>query len=269
MKTNLVFKRTVNIEGSSRTEMKIIEVNIPELRSNEGWVLVSSADKVEQVKIGEDKPVPKIGCKSGNDDTTDFLNNLIHTVANASAQSSQEEIEKSATQSAACTIEEKSKIASQIQAESINIANTNIQDNIREDVGSVKRIPKGPIPVTQLEKNIEDASKTIKNKDFSKLKEFESPVPGTACLIRVGETIRISYREGKKANITSPNKICISDRDKQSFFNAVRACNPTSIISKWVLTPKDHHYKYWNEFIDNEYKEQKREYIRIEEYEEK
>ena len=48
MRTNLVFKRTVNIEGSSRTEMKIIEVNIPELKGSEGWTLVSSADKVEQ-----------------------------------------------------------------------------------------------------------------------------------------------------------------------------------------------------------------------------
>ena len=76
-------------------------------------------------------------------------------------------------------------------------------------------------------------------------------------MIRRNDTIRIAYREGKKANINTPNKICISDQDKQSFFNAVRACNPTSVITKWILTSKDHHYKHWNEFIDNEYKEQK------------
>ena len=46
MITNLVFKRTVNIEGSNRTEMKIIEINVPEIKASEGWTLVSSADKV-------------------------------------------------------------------------------------------------------------------------------------------------------------------------------------------------------------------------------
>lgn len=44
MITNLVFKRTVNIEGSQKTEMKIIKVKIDGIRSAEGWSLVSSAD---------------------------------------------------------------------------------------------------------------------------------------------------------------------------------------------------------------------------------
>ena len=58
MITNLVFKRTINVEGSSRTEMKIIEVMIPELKSSEGWTLVSSADKVDQIKIQECRAIP-------------------------------------------------------------------------------------------------------------------------------------------------------------------------------------------------------------------
>ena len=44
MITNLVFKRTVNIEGSQRTEMKIIKVKVDGIKSSEGWSLVSSAD---------------------------------------------------------------------------------------------------------------------------------------------------------------------------------------------------------------------------------
>ena len=73
MRTNLVFKRTANIEGSPRTEMKIIEVNIPELKSSEGWTLVSSADKVEQIKLAEHKPEPIINRVENVDKaTTDF-----------------------------------------------------------------------------------------------------------------------------------------------------------------------------------------------------
>lgn len=44
MITNLVFKRTVNIEGSQKIEMKIIKVKIDGIKSSEGWSLVSSAD---------------------------------------------------------------------------------------------------------------------------------------------------------------------------------------------------------------------------------
>ena len=44
MITNLVFKRTINIEGSQKTEMKIIKVKIDGIKSSEGWSLVSSAD---------------------------------------------------------------------------------------------------------------------------------------------------------------------------------------------------------------------------------
>lgn len=44
MITNLVFKRTVNIEGSQKTEMKIVKVKIDGIRSSEGWSLVSNAD---------------------------------------------------------------------------------------------------------------------------------------------------------------------------------------------------------------------------------
>ena len=46
MITNLVFKRTVNIEGSQKTEMKIIKVEIDGIRASEGWTLVENVDQV-------------------------------------------------------------------------------------------------------------------------------------------------------------------------------------------------------------------------------
>ena len=237
MITNLVFKRTVNVEGSSRTEMKIIEVMIPELKSNEGWTLVSSADKVDQVKIQECKAIPpEITAEQAEEDAAiaEFLKKY--------RADKEEKREKLKMQLSACSCSGKPD-------PSITAYN-GCADTEDRYINKVE-------------------ADEPQNKEIKKPTEYPSPVDGTACLIRRNDTIRIAYREGKKANINTPNKICITDQDKQSFFNAVRACNPTSVITKWILTPTDHHYKHWNEFIDNEYKEQRMEYLRIEEYEKK
>ena len=256
MITNLLFKRTVNIEGSSRTEMKIIEVNIPELKRSEGWTLVSSADKIEQIKLNEDKSVPNH--VDGVDRATNFLNNLMVGLSNCNAQSNQEVIQKSATDSANVDI---------IEANNAELL-TNMAIMKTEAYDKVEEIKKSE-PKELVGTMNEAYNLTPPPINPDKVVEFKSPINGTACLIRKNDVIRIAYRKGKQANITNPNRICISDRDKQSFFNAVRACNPTSIITDWCLTPKDHHFKHWNAFIDNEYQEQKREYIRIENMEKK
>ena len=252
MRTNLLFKRTVNIEGSSRTEMKIIEVNIPELKSNEGWTLVSSADKVEQIKLDEDKLVPNH--VDGVDRATDFLNNLIMGLSNSNAQSDQDIIERTSTESANINIKE---------ADRLELL-TNIAKVKNEAYDTIDEIKKTVPEAKGLTGSTDEAYKlTPPPINSDKIIEFRSPINGTACLIRKNDVIRIAYRKGKQANITNPNRICINDGDKQSFFNAVRACNPTSIITDWCLTSKDYHFKYWNAFLDNEYQEQKKEYIRI------
>lgn len=244
MITNLIFKRTTNVEGSSRTEMKIIEVLIPDLKSSEGWTLVSSANKVDQIKLQECRaipPEPKAEQAEEDAAIAEFLEKY--------RADKEEKKEKLKMQLSACSCS--SKPDPSITAYN-GCADTEDRYINKLEVNDKLTIIEEPQP------------KVIK-----KFTEYPSPVNGTACLIRRNDTIRIAYREGKKANINTSNKVCISDQDKQSFFNAVRACNPTSVITKWILTPKDHHYKYWNEFIDNEYKEQKREYLRIEEYEKK
>lgn len=244
MHTNLIFKRTVNIEGSSRTEMKIIEVLIPELKGNEGWTLVSSADKVDQVKTQECKAIPpEVKAEQAEEDAAiaEFLEKY--------RADKEAEREKFKMRLSTCSTS----------------TNPNLNITAYNGCADTEDRYTDKLEVSDKVTVIEEPQPKVSKK----LTEYPSPVNGTACLIRRNDTIRIAYREGKKANINTPNKICINDQDKQSFFNAVRACNPTSVITKWILTPTDHHYKHWNEFIDNEYKEQKMEYLRIERYEKK
>ena len=232
MVTNLVFKRTVNIEGSSRTEMKIIEVDIPELRSSEGWTLVSNADKVSTINLpkasGEIEKKVDITEKSdaNPDKAAAFLNNIIKITAKNCAD----------IQNCSCAQTDKATIDAykeNLAAQSVNIA--------------------------YKPSEIKDAE------EAANIKEYPSPVEGTACLIRKNNTIRIAYREGKNANVNTPNKVCINDKDKQAFFNAVRADNNGKEPVKWQLEGKStlkSKFDWWNTFIDNEYKEQKLIYIR-------
>lgn len=53
MKTNLIFKRTVTTQGITQTEMKAVEVDIPEISSKDGWELCCTADKVTIYKKGQ------------------------------------------------------------------------------------------------------------------------------------------------------------------------------------------------------------------------
>lgn len=249
MITNLVFKRTTTVEGSNRTEMKIIEVMIPELKSSEGWTLVSSADKVDQVKIPECKAIPpEVKAEQAEEEAAiaEFLKSY--------RAEKEEKREKLMKQLSACSCSGKPD-------PSITAYNgcADIEDRYTNKVEA--GVDKSVFTSTEVSGKI-NASDEPQGKQPKKPAEYPSSVSGTACLIRRNDTIRIAYREGKKANINTPNKVCISDLDKQNFFNAVRACNPTSIVSQWVLTTKDHHYNRWNEFIDTEYLAQRDEYLR-------
>lgn len=234
MRTNLVFKRTVNIEGSSRTEMKIIEVDIPDLKSSEGWTLVSNADKVSTInlpRIADDTEVDiTINRDADADKAAEFLNTIMTSTV------------KNFVDIQHCNCAQTDKATLHASKENLAAQSVNV---------------------------VYKPSEIKEAEEAANIKEYPSPIEGTACLIRKNNTIRIAYRKGKNSSINTPNRICINDRDKQSFFNAVRACNPTSIITEWCLTEKDHHFKHWNAFMDNEYQEQKRDYIRIETMEKK
>ena len=249
MITNLVFKRTTNVEGSSRTEMKIIEVMIPELKSSEGWTLVSSADKVDQVKIQECRAIPpEVIAEQAEEDAAiaEFLEKY--------RAEKEEQREKLKMQLSACSISSKPD-------PNITAYNgcTDTEDRYKNKLEA--EVNNGVISFTGPGKI--DVPNESQSKQVKKPTEYLSPIDGTACLIRRNDTIRIAYREGKKANINTPNKICISDFDKQHFFNTVRAANGGSdIITSWSLDKNSHYYDTWNRFIDDEYITQREEHLR-------
>ena len=200
MVTNLLFKRVVNVEGHHTTEMKIVKVSISELKSSEGWQLVSSADKV-----------------TFHDNTP-------------SVEDSKKRIEE------ALKINNNQKIT--------NPSNeATLQDYTKPEVDAL----------------IENA--LISNSKYDKIKEIPSNCPGTACLVRVKDTIRITYRRGKKANDSTPNRVCINDYDKQHFFNAVKKNRGTN-TDIWCLEITDPEYEHWNSAMDKYYQEQRSNYIK-------
>ena len=252
MITNLVFKRTANLEGSNRTEMKIIEVMIPELKSNEGWTLVSSADKVDQIKIQECRAIPhEIANEQAEEDAAiaEFLKNY---------RAEKEEKREKLMRQLACSCSGKPD-------PSITAHNGCECEVIYDQYTKPEVDAKVAEAVANIENFKENAANSVDVtvKTPKKPAEYPSPVSGTACLIRRNNTIRIAYREGKKANINTPNKVCISDKDKQHFFNAVRAANAcTDIFTSWSLDKNSHHYDTWNKFIDDEYISQREEHLR-------
>lgn len=250
MITNLVFKRTTNVEGSSRTEMKIIEVMIPELKSSEGWTLVSSADKVDQVKIQECRAIPpEVKAEQAEEDAAiaEFLKKY-----RADKEAAQEKFKMQLSAYSRSSKPDPSITTNNGCADTEDRYTNKFEAKVDNGVSTSTEVP------GKISEPNESQSKQIK-----KPTEYLSPVDGTACLIRRNDTIRIAYREGKKANINTPNKVCISDFDKQHFFNAVRAASVcTDIITSWSLDKNSHHYDTWNKFIDDEYITQREEHLR-------
>ena len=204
MITNLVFSRNIKSEGIEKSELKIIEVDVPGISAADGWQLLTNADKVthEPRIIGRCKTAAEL--QSSNDSAAEFMLNLV--AGNPINYS----------EYANCTCGDES-----LNANSVEIKPEEAQ------------IEKEPV-----------------------IREFPSNVSGTACLIRRDNEIRIAYRSGKNADITTPNRICITDTDKQNFFNAVRVENPgVSNIKNWVLKPNGPRnlYNDWSIYFDAEY----------------
>ena len=47
MKTNLIFKRQINIDGTTKVVTRIVPVDIPDINTGEGWLLTGHADSIE------------------------------------------------------------------------------------------------------------------------------------------------------------------------------------------------------------------------------
>lgn len=86
--------------------------------------------------------------------------------------------------------------------------------------------------------------------------KYPSSITGGARLIRIKDTIKIAFRKGKTTfNENGPNSVCISEADKQLFFDDVKyiyGLSPTF----WRLLPSDDpFYSKWNKLIDTLYEE--------------
>ena len=58
MKTNLIFKRQITIDGISRVITRIVPVEVPFISSGEGWVLSGHTDSVEVVDMSQVNVAP-------------------------------------------------------------------------------------------------------------------------------------------------------------------------------------------------------------------
>lgn len=109
------------------------------------------------------------------------------------------------------------------------------------------------------EKPLDDNSSKIGITDIAK---FESSVPGTAKLVRSKGVIKIVARRGKTVfNQTTKDSVCISDAVKRHFF---KECTEYFGYNsdKFEFDTSCSRYDYWNNFIDEEYLQQKKAYIR-------
>lgn len=92
---------------------------------------------------------------------------------------------------------------------------------------------------------------------------FESPVSGTAKLIRANNDVFIAYRRGKKGlNETSPNSVCISETTKAQFFADCRRAFGRS-CDQYRFSSGCKEFDYWNKFMDEEYARQLKEFNRV------
>ena len=164
MKTNLIFKRQLTIDGITRVVTRIVPVDIPQIDPGEGWTLSGHTDVVETV-----------------------------------------------------------------------------------DPSIVYKV----LPAPAVERLDEDS-----------LTKFESPVAGTAKLVRSKGVIKIVARKGKTtANVTTPNSVCISDVAKTNFFKNCREIHGSDVVYEFSMKTTPAAYDYWNGVIDIEYQRQKKLYI--------
>lgn len=73
MITNLVFKRNVHREGATYTELKNVQLDIPEIKKSDNWELIGMFDEVITTSAPVEKSTPKntISIDKPNETTVD------------------------------------------------------------------------------------------------------------------------------------------------------------------------------------------------------
>lgn len=119
---------------------------------------------------------------------------------------------------------------------------------------NAEELPGEQLTIVGMEKVVEEIKKELPNGSA-----FQSPVSGTAKLIRANNDVFIAYRRGKKGlNETSPNSVCISETTKAQFFAECRRAFGRS-CDQYRFSSGCKEFDYWNKFMDEEYARQLKE----------
>lgn len=123
---------------------------------------------------------------------------------------------------------------------------------------SAEQLPEEQLTIVGMEPDVEKPKKELPNGS-----SFDSPVSGTAKLIRANNDVFIAYRRGKKGlNETSPNSVCISETTKAQFFADCRRAFGRS-CDQYRFSSGCKEFDYWNKFMDEEYARQLKEFNRV------
>ena len=85
-------------------------------------------------------------------------------------------------------------------------------------------------------------------------KKYKSNISGTSVLIRDAKKhiIRIAFRNGDDTNTI--NRMCISNEERERFFQDAKMSNVFKIDHKYALDTRDiNMYTYWSKFINTRY----------------
>lgn len=147
-------------------------------------------------------------------------------------------------------------VAQESTAEEIPVIKKQLTiDDLQEVKSKHSEVPTDGADQTVVTKVVEE----ITVKDLPNGSTFESPVSGTAKLIRMGGDIFIAYRRGKKTlNQTTPNSVCISETSKAQFFAECRRAHGRT-SENYRFNDKEPEFAFWNKFIDDEYAKQLKE----------
>ena len=132
-----------------------------------------------------------------------------------------------------------------------------------EVVPLTSKVQVNGMPITEGEQMVisvmDSAPESKPAKTLPNGSSFESPVAGTAKLVRAGGSVFIAYRRGKKGlNETSPNSVCVSDLVKTQFFLACRQAYGAS-CENYRFAEGCSEFTHWNKFMDEEYARQLKE----------
>ena len=93
-------------------------------------------------------------------------------------------------------------------------------------------------------------------------KKFNSTIVGTSVLVRDPEKHLIWIAKRKGNDLQNINRICITDKTREKFFQDVKVCKYFLENKKYIMDTRDNDiYSYWSKYMNNSYIEQLKEHL--------